>query len=51
MVRLAIEQEADARELLVCQPEGAMKRLFRDGRQTSECSRLTGRVAAAFRTP
>ena len=40
MVRVSVEQLADAVELPVGQPQGAMQRLFRrDLRQGSECSR------------
>jgi hypothetical protein len=48
VIRLPAEQAADSLELAVRQPEGAMKRLFRDRRQNVESSRLTGRVAQPF---
>jgi len=48
VIRLPAEQAADSLELAVRQPEGAMKRLFRDRRQNVESSRLTGRVARSF---
>jgi hypothetical protein len=45
VIRLPAEQVADPVKLAVCQPKGAMKRLFRYRRQRIESSRLTGRVA------
>jgi hypothetical protein len=48
VIRLSLEKLADPRQLAVCQPEGAMERLFRDRGQSAESSRLTGRVAPAF---
>jgi hypothetical protein len=38
VVRLAAEQLVDAAQLPVGQPEGAVERLFRDGRQGPESS-------------
>jgi hypothetical protein len=48
VVRLASQQLVDSVELPVGQPEGAMERLFRDGRQRPESSPETGRLPAAF---
>jgi hypothetical protein len=48
VIRLPLEQVADALELPVRQPEGAMKRLFGDRGQNAESSRLTGRVDFPF---
>jgi hypothetical protein len=39
VVRVAAEQLLDSVELPVGEPEGAVERLFRDGRQMIECNR------------
>jgi hypothetical protein len=41
IVRPAAEQLLDSVELPVGEPEGAMERLFRDGRQVAESNRET----------
>jgi hypothetical protein len=48
MVRAAAEQSLDSVELPVGEPEGAMERLFRDGRQVFESSRERGRLPESF---
>jgi hypothetical protein len=45
VVRVAREQLADTVELLVCEAENAMERLFGDPRQVTENSRSGGRVS------
>src|SRR5436309_2354516 len=42
MVRLAAEELPDPRGLAVGEPEGAVKRLFRDLRQVIQCIRRAG---------
>jgi hypothetical protein len=46
VVRAAAEQLLDSVELPVGEPEGAVERLFRDGRQMPECSGETRRLPA-----
>jgi hypothetical protein len=48
VVRAAAEQFLDSVELPVGEPEGAVERLFRDGRQMFESSREVGRLPSAF---
>jgi hypothetical protein len=48
LVRLAAQQLLDSVELPVGEPEGAMERLFRDGRQVFESSRETRRRLKRF---
>jgi hypothetical protein len=48
VVRLAAQELLDSVELPVGEPEGAMERLFRDGRQVIESSRETRRRSTRF---
>jgi hypothetical protein len=48
VVRATAEQLLDSVELPVGEPEGAVERLFRDGRQMFESSREVGRLSCAF---
>jgi hypothetical protein len=48
VVRAAAEQLPDSVELPVGEPEGAVERLFGDGRQMFESSREAGRLPSAF---
>jgi hypothetical protein len=45
VVGVTLEQFADSLELAVCEPEGAVERLFGDPRQGVENSRSGGRVS------
>jgi hypothetical protein len=48
VVRLAAQQLLDSVELPVGEPEGAVERLFRDGRQMFESNRETRRRPMRF---
>jgi hypothetical protein len=48
VIRAAADQLLDSVVLPVGEPEGAVERLFRDGRQMFESSRETGRLPYAF---